>query len=302
MCRCAHTCTQLMRRGVEWSTDEALWRLRALESGVWVGSLLSSQWNTHTHIHGHTLAKLGEVEAAELASPAVHWSVERLVDLKDQCGDRWRAERGMERRILGFCGMWQRQGEKDKRKDWREKETDGKCVKRQRWEQQEKERGESQLLGLLWVLTVWMQPAGKHLMFLCFCMRCMCTYCLDAHLYACLYPVQPMLRFWATAEREREREMPAVCLHSAAGSSRRSTNLPGFLPLQTKNIQSVICSIKNSSALRAAAAAAAGFIQTGCMCVFQKVLGWENHTQDCLCFQVVAREKKKSDTPQMQLV
>lgn len=43
VCRCAHTCTQLMRRGVEWSTDEALWRLRALESGVWVGSLLSSQ-------------------------------------------------------------------------------------------------------------------------------------------------------------------------------------------------------------------------------------------------------------------
>lgn len=43
VCRCAHTCTQLMRRGVEWSTDEALWRMRALESGVWVGSLLSSR-------------------------------------------------------------------------------------------------------------------------------------------------------------------------------------------------------------------------------------------------------------------
>ena len=42
VCRRAHACTQLMRRGVEWSTDEALWRLRALESGVWVGSLLSS--------------------------------------------------------------------------------------------------------------------------------------------------------------------------------------------------------------------------------------------------------------------
>lgn len=57
-----------MRRGVEWSTDEALWRLRALESAVWVGCLLSSQRNAHSHTYAHTLTKLGEVEEAAAAA------------------------------------------------------------------------------------------------------------------------------------------------------------------------------------------------------------------------------------------
>ncbi len=39
-----------------------------------------------------------------------------------------------------------------------------------------------------------------------------------------------------------------------------------------------------------------------CYCTFEKVLGWENHTQTCLRFQVVAREEKKSDIPQMLLL
>lgn len=67
-CVCVHT---IGAWGcVEWSTDEAVWRLRALESAVWAGSLLSSPWSAHTHSHTH--AALGEVEAAELAAPAVH--------------------------------------------------------------------------------------------------------------------------------------------------------------------------------------------------------------------------------------
>ena len=65
----AHACTRLVRRGVEWSTDEALWRLRALESAVWVGSLLTVK---RAHACTRSWRRWRLARLARLLLPAVH--------------------------------------------------------------------------------------------------------------------------------------------------------------------------------------------------------------------------------------
>lgn len=79
-----------MRRGVEWSTDEALWRLRALESAVWVGSLLTVK---RAHACTQSWRRWRLARLACLLLPAVHWSGE-VGRLKRSV---WRAARERER-------------------------------------------------------------------------------------------------------------------------------------------------------------------------------------------------------------
>lgn len=139
-------------------------------------------------------------------------------------------------------------------------------------------------------------------MFACFVFVC----AHQAHLYACLC-VSGCPCFPATAERKGCR---GVCLHGAAGSGRRDTPIFFFfsllLPTADRTIQTVICSIKNSSALRAsaAAAAAAGHIQLARMClvcVWEGITGWENHTHTHAthtCLQVVTCEGRRAIFPE----
>lgn len=91
----------------------------------------------------------------------------------------------------------------------------------------------------------------------------------------------------------REREgCQAFVSTVQQGSSRRSTNLPGFLPLQTKPF--TLLSVQLKTAARSGLLPLQdSFRLCACfVCVFGKV--GKSRTHGCLRFQVVASEGKKS--------